>query len=563
MIKGPPPKFHGTRDNLLHARPRRFRHIGLGALLSTALTAGLVVATNQAGATVMPAGAPSNFTISPSSTDCATTDCSISFSATGNSGHELATIAYVVRQTATGWSYAAAQQPISGASPVGSTLNGIINVFNPSLTAVPQSTTYCMSMFAFVSPDLLGPSNTQCVLVQWPSANLSATIQAVAPQSIDWLSIVAAHCISGADCSSGATYQPAITSGATPGAQLSASISDSATLTGLPNGATGTITFTAYSDPACTRASFTSGAVPVNGNGMYPPAGSAVASFVPTASGQYYWIASYSGDPSTNALPVSGACGAPGEESMVTTSGSSPCTAPFASLLEAYSTTLLTETHQSIYRSADGTWKAKVELINQQPHAWVEFNTLDATPGSNLRPDRSKPVDLAWTKLGVVPPGSSIAYMFNCAATQTGFQVYSTIGPKGTIAFLLTQVLQFLDPDLVPKTWYKWVPPLLHDGQLTKAFASAVTDLRHLNIPATLNDMYDILTSFEPKITKVISQAGFKTTELDKLLGKNAVKVVTWLTVVASLTGVITDYAYDVITGTSDGYVTVTLTTHS
>jgi O-glycosyl hydrolase len=247
----------GARATGRHERPRRFRHVGPGVLLSIALTvstAGIVVATNQAGAAVVPPGAPSNFTISPSSTDCATTICSISFNATDNSGQEQATIAYVVHQTATGWSYDAAQQPVSGASPVGSTLNGIITVQNPSGTAVPQSTTYCMSLFAFVSPDLLGPSNTQCVLVQWPSTNLSATIQAVAPASIDWLPIVAAHCINGADCSSGAT-----SSSSPPGASFQVTYKGKSFSTSLPPSSIATYTWTPGSDTVSVTETGTSG----------------------------------------------------------------------------------------------------------------------------------------------------------------------------------------------------------------------------------------------------------------------------------------------------------------
>jgi hypothetical protein len=46
-------------------------------------------------------------------------------------------------------------------------------------------------------------------------------------------------------------------------------------------------------------------------------AGTITGTLTPTAVGNYYWIASYSGD-DPNTLSVSGACGAPGETTTVT-----------------------------------------------------------------------------------------------------------------------------------------------------------------------------------------------------------------------------------------------------
>jgi hypothetical protein len=64
---------------------------------------------------------------------------------------------------------------------------------------------------------------------------------------------------------------------------------------------TGTITFSLYKAPDCTKRVF-SAAVPVSGEGQYLS-----ASFTPAKAGTYYWVARYSGDDS-NAPAVSG-CG--------------------------------------------------------------------------------------------------------------------------------------------------------------------------------------------------------------------------------------------------------------
>ncbi|MBE7524361.1 MAG: IPTL-CTERM sorting domain-containing protein [Burkholderiales bacterium] len=102
---------------------------------------------------------------------------------------------------------------------------------------------------------------------------------------------------------------PSIATTASAGGSLGTQVTDSATLSGGSN-PTGTITFRLYgpsATPVCTNLVFTSNAIAVNGNGNYGPSNA----FTPTAAGNYYWIASYSGD--TNNNPAVGACGATGE----------------------------------------------------------------------------------------------------------------------------------------------------------------------------------------------------------------------------------------------------------
>src|SRR5205814_311055 len=95
------------------------------------------------------------------------------------------------------------------------------------------------------------------------------------------------------------------------GATIGGAIHDTATISGTTAAAGGTITFHLFSDSGCKNEINTRlQAVTVNGNGDY---GS--GDYTPTTVGTYYWIASYGGDTSNKA--VSGACGDPGESSVV------------------------------------------------------------------------------------------------------------------------------------------------------------------------------------------------------------------------------------------------------
>jgi len=105
-------------------------------------------------------------------------------------------------------------------------------------------------------------------------------------------------------CSSG------IGTNATPSVTVGSPISDTAHLTGSGNVVpTGSITFTAYSDSACTTSVYAN-TVNVNGFADYNS-----GNFTPTAVGTYYWIASYTGD--SNFPAALGACGDPNESSVV------------------------------------------------------------------------------------------------------------------------------------------------------------------------------------------------------------------------------------------------------
>lgn len=111
----------------------------------------------------------------------------------------------------------------------------------------------------------------------------------------------------------GGMFTPSLSTEATSSSTLGATISDSALLSGASPNAAGTITFTAYSDAACSTQAFTTSPIPVSGDGSY--ASTAGGTFTPGATGTYYWVTSYSGD--TGNMPVEEACHSVDESSMV------------------------------------------------------------------------------------------------------------------------------------------------------------------------------------------------------------------------------------------------------
>ena len=94
-------------------------------------------------------------------------------------------------------------------------------------------------------------------------------------------------------------------------------VTDTATLTGANAGsATGTVTYTVFSDPECTTSVDGGTPVTITTPGTLPP-----SSPVTLSAGTYYWQAAYSGD-STNASSTS-TCGSTGEVTTVGTSTAS------------------------------------------------------------------------------------------------------------------------------------------------------------------------------------------------------------------------------------------------
>jgi hypothetical protein len=108
-----------------------------------------------------------------------------------------------------------------------------------------------------------------------------------------------------------------ISTQASPGVTLGASITDTKTLSGdATDQPTGTITFNLYgpNDTDCTGDVIFTSTVPVNGNGNYVS-----DPFIPTTPGTYRWIANYSGDANNNA--TANACNGANENVFVTVPG--------------------------------------------------------------------------------------------------------------------------------------------------------------------------------------------------------------------------------------------------
>jgi hypothetical protein len=121
---------------------------------------------------------------------------------------------------------------------------------------------------------------------------------------------------------------------------LGNNVTDSATLTNLATKpaspvinttgaagavAGGTITFTLYGPGNCSTVAYTSSATAISTTGS---TGTASATFKPTATGTYHWVASYSGDsPNNNATTHNTACDDTDEDVVVTSVPSSMTTA--------------------------------------------------------------------------------------------------------------------------------------------------------------------------------------------------------------------------------------------
>ena len=145
---------------------------------------------------------------------------------------------------------------------------------------------------------------------------------------------------SASECFTVNPVTPSLATTAGADVSLGNAVTDSANLTGTATqpaspvinltgtggaAAGGTITFKLYGPGNCTTLAYTSGAVTVSGNGTY---NSPNPQFVPTAAGDYHWVAVYSGNsPNTNGTTHNAACTDGDEDVTVTTVPSSMTTA--------------------------------------------------------------------------------------------------------------------------------------------------------------------------------------------------------------------------------------------
>ncbi|MCD2441729.1 hemagglutinin [Agromyces sp. SYSU K20354] len=114
----------------------------------------------------------------------------------------------------------------------------------------------------------------------------------------------------------------AVTDSATLGGTATQPADPVINLTGTAGPAAGgTITFELYGPDDCTTLAYTSPTVAVSGNGTY---NSPAPQFVPTAPGEYHWVAVYSGSPpNTNGTTHNAACTDVNEDVVVNTVPSS------------------------------------------------------------------------------------------------------------------------------------------------------------------------------------------------------------------------------------------------
>jgi uncharacterized repeat protein (TIGR01451 family) len=115
------------------------------------------------------------------------------------------------------------------------------------------------------------------------------------------------------------TAQTAINTNAggpyTIGVDGTVALTDTATLSGGTNDATGTITFTLYDDDACTHSVGTATAT-VN-NGANDKSYTSAPAIVVSAAGTYHWIASFASENTEKNANTTSTCGAPNENPVV------------------------------------------------------------------------------------------------------------------------------------------------------------------------------------------------------------------------------------------------------
>jgi hypothetical protein len=266
--------------------------------------------------------------------------------------------------------------------------------------------------------------------------------------------------IQGGSFISGTQVTTTLTGGGQSGASITVpsgtSVTDQATLQGVnaPH-ATGTVTYTVYSDSTCMTV-FASGGTKVVTNGTVPP--SDPVTFV--AAGSYYWIAAYSGDAANN--PSASACGA----EVVTVTVGPPATLVL-------------------------TPKTATNVAGNQ-HC-VHATVRDA----NGAPTPNQPVDFtvsgANTASGTVSTDASGVATFCYTGTHAGSDTIVATAENGT-----------KPTDTATKTWTAAAPASL---VLTPKVAANVVGSTH-TVTATVRDAFGNPT---PGVTVVFSVSGANT----------------------------------------------------
>ena len=215
---------------------------------------------------------------------------------------------------------ASAAVDVGGAISDSAILSGVSNNAGGTITfkAYPPSATTCLGTPAFTSAAIpvhasgtYGSGSFTPTLAgtyRWTAAYTGDAQNAAVPLS------GAPACNVTGESTNVNKRTPSLSTVASAPITLGGTISDTATLGGTYSG-TGTITFTLYgpTDASCGTPIFTA-TTPVAGNTNYTS-----ATFTPTATGTYRWIASYGGD--ANNSPVAGTCTSANESVLVSPRG--------------------------------------------------------------------------------------------------------------------------------------------------------------------------------------------------------------------------------------------------
>ena len=298
--------------------PYRWRRHLAGKLLSASAVATLLVGLVSTGApSALAGGAPGNNGLNPTgngTTSNAKVEDSLAAAAdsaqmAGGKGQSSLTCSGNSAQVATG------SFTLTKTLDVGSVIVVYLVPNNGSNANPPDNVAKNQTSVTLTNAD-----NTTGSVINWSIPITSGFtvskggILGVFAVNADYQTAISSSKTYSLNCTESTSFQPSISTMATSSTSGGA-ITDSATLTGTAQGSTaGTITFTAYGPEASATCApgdvaYTT-TVSVSGDGTYGP-----VSFTPTKAGTYYWIASYSGDPSTSTLSVSGTCGDTGEAS--------------------------------------------------------------------------------------------------------------------------------------------------------------------------------------------------------------------------------------------------------
>jgi hypothetical protein len=213
--------------------------------------------------------------------------------------------------------------PSTGAAGVPSTFGDTATFTNTTATPPTGSVTFTLYSDAACKTPVVGGSGSGAINAAGTSASFSSSLS-LAAGTYYWIASYAGdtsnngfttNCGDANETVTIGKASPTMTTVASPStgtAGVFASYGDTANFSNTTDTPpTGSVTFTLYSDAACT-------ATAASGFGAINAAGTSASfsSILSLAAGTYYWIASYAGDTNNNGFTTS--CGDPNEELVIT-----------------------------------------------------------------------------------------------------------------------------------------------------------------------------------------------------------------------------------------------------